>query len=154
MTRNLSRWQQHLCGHSLGAETSKDLILLWRQSVNLGSVFMFFFPPPAKPLSCGNSCSSKISKNKQEVNSFLFQNFTLKDENSAHVDEVEDRCHEVMDIGTNCLCRLLSNSLFVPQRVNKNRLLKAMRSKIWTYRCKRCLKSKWYEHWTNRYLCL
>ena len=109
MTRNLSRWQQHLCGHSLGEETNEDLILLWRQSVNLGSVFMFFFPPQAKPLSCGNSCSSKISKNKQEVNSFLFQNFTLKDENSAHVDEVEDRCHEVMDIGTNCLCRLLSN---------------------------------------------
>ena len=48
-------------------------------------------------------------KEKQEVNSFLFQNFSLKDENSAHVDEVEDRCHEVMDIGTNCLCRLLSN---------------------------------------------
>ena len=48
----------------------------------------------------------------------------------------------------------LSTVFLFPQRVNKNRLLKAMRSKIWTYRCKRCLKSKWSEHWTNRHLCL
>ena len=149
MTRNLSRWQQHLCGHSLGAETNKDLILLWRQSVNLGSVFMFFFPPPAKPLSCGNSCFSKITKKKQEVNSFLFQNL-------LHVDEVEDRCHEVMDIGTNCLCRLLSNIIslqpFCSSKSQQKSAFESNAEQNLNLQMLEILKIKMV--WTNRYLCL